>query len=187
MEAARRRAALLLSLPPVFPRQTLTLNLPDAAVRHRRTATSSPAAPRPADLATSSASTSATSPRKELGRGARNRRIRPRPSRADRRRPTTIPSPSGLPVPCRRRHHLQGEQAHLPDPLALPLSLSVLLAPCSAARRRSGGHRSSSGSCRRLLCSSLPPLAHKASARVQFHAYATNSCSTCCCPRMMSR
>ena len=43
--------AVLLSsshFPPVFPRQTLTLNLPDAAVRHRRTAPSSPAAPRPA-------------------------------------------------------------------------------------------------------------------------------------------
>ena len=32
----------------VFPRQTLTLDVHDAAVRHRRTAPSSPAAPRPA-------------------------------------------------------------------------------------------------------------------------------------------
>ena len=50
--------------------------------------------------------------------------------------PRTISSPADLPLHLRPWRELPGEPTHLPGPLAFPLSLSVLLAPCTTARRR---------------------------------------------------
>ena len=101
------------------------------------------AASDPDEAAVVSASTSATSPRKELGRGARNRRRRPHPLRLGPPPSSTYASPSGLLRPRRARLHAPGERAHLPDLSSLLLSLSVLLAPRATAGRRGHGRRSS--------------------------------------------
>ena len=91
---------------------------------------------------------------------------------------STSASSSSLLRPRRPRHHLQGEQAHLPNPLALPLSLSLLLPACSAVCRRCHGRRPRSGD--HLVSpaappdSSLLPLARRAGPIFQFPPELTN-------------
>ena len=92
--------------------------------------------------------------------------------------PRTITSPADLPLLLRPWHELPGEPTHLPGPLAFPLSLSVLLSPCTAVLLRCHGRRRVSGD--HLVqppppfCSSPSPLATIAVARVQFRFKSTN-------------
>ena len=172
--------SLSLSLPYFSsPAGTETLaELPLLPASGRRTLPSPPAAPGLAIAAMSSASSSSPSPPSESSREPRSRRRRPHLLRLGSPSSSTSASPS-----CLLRHHraptrAQGEQAHLPDPLALPLSLSFLLTVHAVVLRRGHGRRRISGD--HLVQAPLPPdsprrpLAIRAIARGQFLQFPTN-------------
>ena len=144
--------------PPTTPAPLLSLTLPltwlpcspnpsprTSAIpaSGRRTMPAIPAAPEPASTATSSAPSTSSLWRTESVRGRPNRPHRPRLLRLGSPPASTSASPTSRLRPRRPRHHLQGEPTVLPMLSTLSLSLSLPLARRSAARRRSGGHRSS--------------------------------------------
>ena len=134
---------LSLSLPYFSsPAGTETLaELPLLPASGRRTLPSPPAAPGLAIAAMSSASSSSTSSSTRACWDASHRGNRRRLPRLGPPPPGTIPSPPSLFRPPRPRHRTHGEQAHLPDPLALPLSLSFLLTVHAVVLRRGHGRR----------------------------------------------